>query len=310
MSNKKSLKVMAILLIIFIVFSGVAAYGYYTLNEKNKEKEAEIASLQAEIESTKQFVYVATKPLVKGTVLTLNDNVTVQNEVTALPLSLYISEEDFGKVLVVDVEAYQPIMKDMVIDEPFANDTREVEIGVANLMLDQQVCDYVDLRILFPDGSSYLVIPKMKMTNLSLENNIFYAALTEDEVITLDSATIDAYTVSGTYLYITRYVQPNMQEEAIPNYPVRQETLNLMATDPNILKRAQQTLNAEAREALEARLALLSEDQLSAVVQGFGLVDTAHASAYLSQSQQNASAYQVENENMDAGVNGEAVAGE
>lgn len=304
MSSKKSLRVMTIFLIIFILLFGVAAYGLYNFKtqiDKNKET---IAALETEIESNKQFVYVANADLTAGTVLEADKTVVIQQNVTALPHDLYFDETDMGKVLITDVKAYQPIMKNMVTDEVFQNDTRELEIGVATLMLDQQVNDYVDIRILFPDGSSYIVIPKLKIKTLSLENNLFYSSLSEDEIITLDSATIDAYTISGTKLYISRYVQANMQEEAIPNYPVRQETLKLMATDPNILTRAQETLNAQARAELEARLALLTQEQLIAIAEGHGLTDTAHANAYVNQTQTDVSAFSEENateENTEAG---------
>ena len=302
MSSKKSLKVMTIFLVIFILLTGVAAYGLYTFKKEIDAGKEEISKLQTEIESNKQFVYVATEDLKEGTEIKANENVTVQQIASGLPHDLYLDETDFGKVLVTPVKAYQPVMKNMVTDELFQPDTREIEIGVATLMLDQTVNDYVDIRVLFPDGSSYVVIPKLKIKALSLENNLFYASLSEDQIITLDSATIDAYTISGTKLYIARYVQPNMQDEAIPNYPVRPETLKLMATDPNILTRAQETLNAQARAELEARLALLTQEQLMAIAEGHGLTDTAHANAYVNQSQSNVSAYADENAATEAGT--------
>lgn len=295
MSNKKSLKVITIVLVIFILLFAASLFGLYTFKAKVDESQAKITELETEIEANKQFVYVAVDDLTAGTVIETGVNVVIQNCVTALPSSSYVSDLDDGKVLVVDVAANEPVMANMVTDEVFQNDTREIEVGVANLMLDQQTNDYVDIRILFPDGSDYTVIPKIKMKNLSLENNIFYTNMSSDQILTLSAATIDAYTITGTKIYITRYVQANQQEAAIPNYPVRQETLKLMSTDPNILTRAQETLNANARAELEARLALLTEEQLIAVNEGHGLTDTAHANAYVGQTTANASIYADEN---------------
>lgn len=292
--NKKSknLKIVSVFLVIFILLFAAAAFVLVLGKNKMDEYEAQIADMSAQLSANKQFVYVAIEDLTAGAVVEEGVNVELQENVTALPADMYMQYEDLGKILTVDVPAYMPIMATMVTDEIFANDTREVEVGVATLMLDQAINDYVDIRVLFPDGSDYIVVPKVKVKSLSLENNLFYTNMEEDEIITLASATIDAYMVTGTKIYITRYVEQNLQEEAIANYPVRQETLALMASDPNILKRAEQTLNAQARAELEGRLAMLSEDQLNAVNAGHGLTDVAHNQAFVGLQQNSVTIYE------------------
>ena len=299
--NKKSkgIKIVSVFLVIFILLFAAASYVLVLGKQKLDEYELQVADLNAQINANKQFVYVATDDLTAGTILEEGVNVAVQENVTALPPEMYLQYEDLGKMLTVDVPAYMPIMATMVTDEVFANDTREIEVGVANLMLDQAENDYVDIRVLFPDGSDYIVVPKVKVKTLSVENNLFYTNMEEDEIITLASATIDAYMVTGTKIYLTRYVAQTMQEEAIANYPVRQETLALMASDPNILKRAQETLNAQARAELEARLALLSEEQLSSVNAGHGLTDVAHNQALVNLQQNSVNIYEEQNTVVD-----------
>lgn len=288
----KNLKIVSVFLVLFILlFCAALALIYYGKKQLD-EKDKAMADLQAQIESQKQFVYVATTDLTAGTVLEDGKNVAIQDCITALPDTFYISADDMGKVLVVNVDAWTPIMASMVTDETFEQDTRVAEIGVAQLMLDQQVNDYVDVRIMFPDGSDYIVLPKLKIKEMSLENNLFYANLGEDQIITLASATIDAFTVTGTKIYITKYVQANMQDESKPNYPVKAETLALMQTDPNILRRAQETLNAEARAELEYRLSQLTEDELAAINAGHGLTDTAHNQAFVDKQNQDVQVYQ------------------
>lgn len=273
------LKIMGIVLLLVTVGMAASLYFLYVSKQNQKSLSEQITSLEWEIESNKQFVYVATGDLKKGTVLEDNVNVELQENVTALPAELYLQEEDLGKTLVVDVNAYEPVMANMVTAEKITADTREYEIGVANLMVDQQIGDYVDIRIMFPNGEDYIVIPKIKVKNLLLENAMFYANLNESQILTLASATIDAFTISGTKIYTTRYVEENLQEEAIPNYPVRKDIVSLIASDPNILEVAQQTLNYSAREIMESKLSALTEDHLKSVVEGHGIVDTANASA-------------------------------
>lgn len=233
-------------------------------------------------ENTK-YLYVAMDNLSQGTVLEEDVNVQIQENITGLPEEMYITEEDMGKTLVVDVQAYEPIMASMITEELITKDAREVEIGVATLMLNQQVNDYVDLRIQFPTGADYIIASKLKVNQFDMENSIFYTTLNEAEILTLSSATIDAYTTTGAKIYLTKYVESNMQEEAVPNYPVNETVLSLMSTDPNILEVARNTLNISAREELQGRLALLSEDWFKSVAEGNGVVDTAHASALAAQ---------------------------
>lgn len=278
--KKKSNKGLVIFLVLFILLFAAACVVIVLGKQKMDNYEQKVTELESQLTNITQFVYVASKDLKAGEMLEEGVNVMVQEMVTALPGDLYITAEDMGKIMTVSISAQSPIFKSMVTDEVFDKDTREVEIGVANLMLDQEQYDYVDLRIMFPDSSDYIIASKLKIKSIDLDNNIFYTNLDEDEIITLASATIDAFTVTGAKIYLTRYVESNLQEDAIPNYPVRQETMLLMATDPNILKRAEATLNAEARQALEVRLAAMTPEQLSAIAGGHQIVDTAHGNAF------------------------------
>jgi len=281
MKKKKSgLTILVFILVILFLVVVAAAGVIYLGNNKIKELEAQVEDLEWEIEDNTRLVYVAADNLTKGTKLEKDVNVFLQENVTALPGELYISESDLGKTLICNVSAFEPIMASMVTEEAVTADLREVEIGIANLMLDQKVNDYIDIRIMFPTGEDFVVIPKVRIKSLVLEDAIFYANLNESEILTLASATIDAYTITGTKIYVTRYVESNLQEEAVANYPVRPDTLSLIASDPNILEVAKETLNYNARALMEQRLLGLSEEVLKSISTGHGIVDTAHASAF------------------------------
>ena len=83
---------------------------------------------------------------------------------------------------------------------------------------------------------------------------------------------------TGARIYTTRYVEENIQETSTPNCPVRETTIALINSDPNVVTKATETLNLEARLSLEQRLGTLTEDELDAVSEGFGLTDTAKSS--------------------------------
>ena len=72
----------------------------------------------------------------------------------------------------------------------------------------------------------------------------------------------------------------NLQKEAVPTYLVNATVQDMMDStsafyDKNLLTKAITTLNALARKNMEERLALLSEEKLSAVSEGHGIEDTA-----------------------------------
>ncbi|MCD8082195.1 MAG: SAF domain-containing protein [Clostridiales bacterium] len=236
-------------------------------------------------------------------------NVYQEEIYTSLPSAAYITEDMLGSVALIDISAEQPIMANMVQSLEITQDSREYEISAAALMVDQTEHDVVDVRIVFPNGEDYLVLAKKQIQNLSLANSTFWTYMNEDEILRFSSALIDAFQTTGTRIYTTRYVAATLQEEAVPNYLVRSETIDLMREDPNIYARAAQTMNAAARLSLEARLGQLTPDQLNAVNEGFGLTDTAKSAVLQEQIDNNASVIGEATQD-DGSFNEEAVATE
>ena len=62
--------------------------------------------------------------------------------------------------------------------------------------------------------------------------------LSEDEILHMSCAIIDAYQVKGSKIYVTKYTEAGMQEAAIPTFPVNESTSKLLTSDPNILEKA------------------------------------------------------------------------
>ena len=123
--------------------------------------------------------------------------------------------------------------------------------------------DVVDLRISFPNGEDYIVISKKSIKDLYIKQNTLWLWLNEIEIHRVQSAIIDAYLNSGTRLYVLKYVQPEMQEKAIPTYIVNQNVMDVMKDSPNIIQLAEQELAIEARNNLEKRLDIIEEKNMS-----------------------------------------------
>lgn len=281
---RKKLKAIKIALIIVAVLLAMAVAAFVVTKMSLDEEVEKSARQTAEMLQNQQTVYVVStvdgSGINHGEIIEENVNVVKQTVYTGLEEYNYITEEDLGSTAIVDIYEGMTVMANMVTPLEIATDSREYEMQVVNLMVDQKENDYVDIRIMFPDGSDYLVLPKKQIKNLSLENCVFWTYLNEEEILRMASATIDAFTITGTKIYATRYVESNLQKEAVPTYLVNATVQDMMDSnsayyDKNLLTKAISTLNALARKSMEERLGLLSEEKLAAVADGHGLEDTA-----------------------------------
>lgn len=279
MNRKKINMMIRIIIILAIVIIAAAAVIFVGKNQIDAYRE-EINNYVYEIESNRQVVYVVKDgiEIQKGELLIAEGdgaNIMKQEIYSGLESDYYISDDDIGTTAVVDIPSGEPITKNMVTTLMITHDTREYEISVVDLMVDQKQNDYIDIRIMYPNGEDYLILAKKQVRQLVLDSSVFYTYMNEEEILRLASATVDAYCMTGSKIYATRYVESNLQQEATPNYLVSAQTMDLMVADPNIISLAQNTLNLQARMSLEQRLNGLSEDQLAAVAEGHGLTDTA-----------------------------------
>lgn len=267
--------------IIVVVLVALVFGCYYILTEQEKKYQNEISKLEIEIEKNQQIIYVAIKDISSGEPLVEDVNVEKQYVISGIESHLYFNSSDLGKIAVSDIGATTPIMKAMVTDSEIADDTRQVEMSVVSLMTDQTDYDVIDIRIMFPNGQDYVLLSKKTIENVSLENCTFITQLNEEEILRLSSALIDAYSITGTLIYSTRYIEPALQPASIPNYPVNPDVIELMQEDPNVLTLAMETMSMEARQKLGDKLLGLSPEQLDAVASGSNIADTAKSSVLL-----------------------------
>lgn len=276
-SRNKTMKILGIAVGVLVALSIILGVVIFKGKQVLDKTKAQVTALTDEIQSNQQTVYVTNRDVIKGEPLT-EDVLMTQQIYTGLSPDSYITVEDIGSMAVVDIAAGQPVMKNMVSLIDITVDERIYEMTVAHLMTTQNNYDTVDIRIMFPNGEDYLILSKKNIMDLRLDTSVFSVYLNEDEILRMSSAIVDAYTTTGAKIYTTRYVEPNVQDEAIPNYPVRPATLDLINSDPNIVERAEQTLNLQARADLDARLQTIPSDLLDAVSSGLNLDDTAKSS--------------------------------
>ena len=79
----------------------------------------------------------------------------------------------------------------MVTSEIVAADVRSQEVNTVLMPTDLNIGDYVDIRIMFPNGTDYVVLAQKKIENIV--GTTFWMDLAEDERLLLNSATVDSY---------------------------------------------------------------------------------------------------------------------
>lgn len=265
--SKKKIKltnvVKAILLTVFIM-GGIGFGGYIVFNNKMSICEIELNNLKRELVIS---VYMSNGDVRAGTLINEND-FYVSDIYSSIDQNQYITKDDIGKTLIIDVEANVPIVKAMVMEEIIQKDLREEELNMlllpSNLMRNQ----YVDVRIGFPNGEDYIVLSKKKIQEIKLQNNTVWLWVDEKEILMLSSAIVDAYLHKGSKLYTVTYVAPTTQEKAILNYPVNNNVLKVIRDNPNILEEAKTSLSEEARNLLNERLKNISDTEINSVESG------------------------------------------
>ena len=130
--------------------------------------------------------------------------------------------------------------------EKVTDDLRTQEYNFFTLPAQIEEGDFVDVRFRLKSGQDYIVVSKKKVSipmiaEVPVEDTIDLN-LSEDEILTMSNAIVEAAGMKGSELYVTKYVEPGMQKNATPTYPIKQEVLALVNSNPNIVEDSKKAL--------------------------------------------------------------------
>ena len=156
-------------------------------------------------------------------------------------------------------------------DNLVQDDVRKQEYNMIVLPMDLVTGDYIDVRIMLPSGQDYIVVAKKEVeipnvNGVDSEDTI-WVNLTEDEILHMSCAIIDAYQVKGAKIYATKYTEAGMQDAATPTYPLNESTTRLLQSDPNILEKA---MNEIINRYNSTNAAQLRNDYINGVINSQG----------------------------------------
>ena len=172
----------------------------------------------------------------------------------------YIELNSVPLVAKVTMKANTVLTTEMIAksDNPTTDDLRRQEYNMLVLPIDLQTGDYIDIRIQFPSGQDYIVVSKKEVEIPNIGGvgsaDTIWVDLTEDEILHMSCAIVEAYKVNGTKLYVNKYKEAGMQDAATPTFPINRETSELISNNPNIVDAIKQEINARYNSNDSARI--------------------------------------------------------
>lgn len=241
--------------------------GYFYYRSNLAQLESEIRSRV--VEETRQVfneehpmtvAYVFQVDKKAGQPIADTDLVPAEIGVQVMPADAVLSpEEASGMVMRCDITKNTIVTRSLFYsEEEYPDDLRMMEYTVINLPEVLENGSFIDVRIMFPNGLDYIVLTKKRVIDQLREENrqggLIRLHLTEEEILRMSSAIVDASLVDGSILYAVQYVAPDIQKEAAKTYPANLEVLELISTNPNIVNRAVEVLEVRNRQIFEQRM--------------------------------------------------------
>ena len=162
----------------------------------------------------------------------------------------YLELNSVPLVAKVDMNANTLITTELLSksDNMVQDDMRKQEYNMVVLPMDLTTGDYIDIRLMLPSGQDYIVVSKKEVEipvigGVDSEDTI-WVNLSEDEILHMSCAIVEAYQINGAKLYATKYTEPGMQAAATPTFPINESTSRLLESDPNVLERAMNEIRA------------------------------------------------------------------
>ena len=262
------------MLITVLVMGGIVAI---LLMQLMKIKEAENKRIEAS-----KLVYVLSSSVRSGDkILTSNlKQVTVEGE--AAPTDAIVSTANIKESTVakIDLSAGTTLTSSMIQDseEKTTNDLRLQEYNMIKLSSQITTDDYIDIRLRMPSGLDYIVVSKKRIEVPIISGvesvNTIWVKMTEDEILAMSNAIVEAYIMDGAMLYTAKYVEPGMQEEATPTYVPSANVQYLISSNSNITNEAKNALitryntNVNTRNNVNGELSVYSDRETEAVSSG------------------------------------------
>lgn len=115
-----------------------------------------------------------------------------------------------GKTAKYNIPKDIPVSSNMITETlNMGSDVRSLELNTVLLPSDLNEKDYVDIRIMYPNGEDYIVASQKEINKIV--NEAMWINANEEEIMLINSAIVDSFLTEGTKLYAIKYANPETQ---------------------------------------------------------------------------------------------------
>lgn len=220
---------------------------------------------QAEKDALKN-VYVVTSEIKSGDIIDPSLLTTKLVPRDVIPVTVIgmadITEETIAKINITPGTMLTAEMIEESSNKTTA-DVRKQEYNMIQLPTQIQTGEYIDIRLRLPNGVDYIVVSKKKVelpviNGIDSENTI-WMNMSEAETLAMSNAIVEAYIMSGSLLYATTYIEPGLQDNAIPTYVPSGKVQDAIYKNPNIEQEAKSALISRYNNTSSIRTQTITE---------------------------------------------------
>ena len=216
-----------------------------------------------------QDVAVLTRDVIQGEVITADMVTTARVHKKTVPTGALEAGEISGQVAKYNIAANVPLTSSMLTDEIISADIRSQEVNTVTMPSDLGEMDYIDIRIMYPNGTDYIVLAQKQVQQIA--GQTMWLNLAEDERLLLNSAIVDSFLTTGTKLYATKYADSDAQIKVASDIsPVKEttktntldDTTDTETTDTTTLT---PTTDADVTSIVQGRLTNAIKSELDSI---------------------------------------------
>lgn len=254
-----------LIILLFLIVLGAGGYGtyhFYKQNQNQLELNATLAQRNAQVQAQLDAIgamvncYTVPHTVYSGRPVDTSTLKVVSVPASTLGESSITDLSDLqGKSYRVDVKPGTILSKDMLMDEDEEVMKFPREIDFLSVPVTLKVGDYIDIRILIPNGEEYVIFNRKRVERLY--NTTITIFVTEEENVILNAAIADhAQYNQFTLIYMLKYLEPgNSNSDAF--FPVQHDVANFVRFNKNITDPTR-CINESLRDHIDEVLLLYS----------------------------------------------------
>lgn len=251
-------KVILIILIVLLVAAGATGTIYFYIQNKNQiEQNTMLAQRNSQVQAqldtigTMTTAYEVVSKVYSGNAIKDSDLIEVSVPAsTVFESSITDRSQLVGRCYRVDVNPGTILSKDMLMDIDEDGDMKFTrEITFTSMPVSTKVGDYVDVRIILPNGEEYVIFNHKQIKRM-FNNQTITIEISEEEHVILNAAIQDCGNYAGfCMIYLMKYLEPG-NDNSIAYYPIQHEMENYVKFNPNI-KDTTRCINPTLRDHID-----------------------------------------------------------